>query len=145
MSHEKTPQKVLERQERAQASRVSRCRYAAKKKGVGSPAFWKRVVCPASHHRSKEELAKLSPKYVRAEPSAIDEEYLSHGSGSGSGTRGENQMQINNQLQANLQQQPQVDMTALGTTTADEIARAMRSQSQPRTVVDIKRIGNQHR
>ena len=54
-------------------------------------------------------------------------------------------MQINNQLQANLQQQPQVDMTALGTTTADEIARAMRSQSQPRTVVDIKRIGNQHR
>ena len=50
-------------------------------------------------------------------------------------------MQINNQLQAGLQQQPQVDMTALGTTTADEIARAMRSQSQPRTVVDIKGIG----
>ena len=46
------------------------------------------------------------------------------------------QMQINAQLQA-ATQRPNVDITALGTT----IARAMRSQSQPRNVVDTKSIG----
>ena len=51
------------------------------------------------------------------------------------------QMQINSLLQAGPQQQPQVDMTALGTTIVDEVAQAMRSLSQRRTVVDIEGIG----
>ena len=138
----KTPQKVLELQGKGTSVTCVTLQVRSQEEGAWVvPRFgrgWSAPPLTIGRRRSSRSPAQstFGQNQVRS-----TKKYLSHGSGSGSGTRGENQMQINNQLQAGLQQQPQVDTTALGTTTADEIARAMRSQSQPRTVVDIKGIG----
>ena len=65
----------------------SRYEYGAKKKRVDAVVSEEIVICPVSHHRSEEELVKLSLTHVPIESGECDEEYMSHGCDSESDTR----------------------------------------------------------